>query len=79
MSNENKLGQEPAFPTDPMNSAFSEWNGMSKRFYAVCQILPGIISGKGSAGLNELRDNYMERSVELAFKYADEVLKQEIQ
>jgi len=60
----NKLGQEPAFPQ------LEVCDGMSKRFYATCAAMQGLLAGR-SARLN------CEFVAEEAFRYADELLKQE--
>ena len=66
MENE-KLGQEPAFP---MSQPINEYEiGMSKRFYAACAAMQGFISSgyEGSADV----------IVEMAYLFADALLKQE--
>lgn len=70
MSNEKKF--EPAFPMD-----FEQRNdfqlGMSKRFYAACAALTGIMANSNS---DFIRMNF-ETAVEHAYRCADELLKQE--
>ena len=91
---EEKLGQEPAFPYDeygyinedmPCNLIESH-NGMSKRFYAACQIAPSVISAllssdKAIQGLNnvmkETNSSQEEVIVGMVYEYVDELLKQE--
>ena len=64
----NKLGQEPAFPSgDPENLSWRP--GMSKRFFAACMALQGMLSGN-------LRLNY-DVLIKKAYFCADELLKQE--
>ena len=62
MENE-KLGQEAAFPM------YQVEGGMSKRFYAACAAMQGFISSgyEGSADV----------IAEMAYRVADELLKQE--
>jgi len=86
-----KLGQEPAFPKSAYvsneGSIDPPQEGMSKRFYAACVAMQGIISN------SELRDCLLMDSkqpnlnperispeaylVKNAYEYADELLKQE--
>lgn len=94
-----KLGQEPAFPTEPIdvvvgqhsynyqdengNSRIGYQNefgkqtqqGMSKRFYAACAAMTGILSNENV--LNGKTSNGPSEFVRLAYKCADEILKQE--
>jgi len=70
MSNEKKL--EPAFPMD-----FEQRNdfqlGMSKRFYAACAALTGIMANSNP---DFIRMDF-ETAVGHAYRCADELLKQE--
>lgn len=72
MSNEKKF--EPAFPMD-----FEQRNdfqlGMSKRFYAACAAMNGILSNENV--LNGKTSNGPSNYVRLAYRCADELLKQE--
>lgn len=61
-----KLEQEPAFPFSNMGSTVM---GMDKRFYAATQILSGFASGGHTGGA--------PHKVSTAYKWADELLKQE--
>lgn len=66
----DKLGQEPAFSCvtgDTSNGYLQE--GMSKRFYAACAAMQGILSNPTIIPSDKL--------AEYSFKYADELLKQE--
>ena len=89
MSNEKpKLGQEPAFPlTETYSSSIS--TGMSKRFYAACCAMQGILSSHKEGlycdkqeaapaiGLNErytLNPKYLAK---VSYRIADELLSQE--
>jgi hypothetical protein len=71
--NVKKLGQEPAFPCInadriPFN------NGASKRFYAACAAMQGILGNKNA---NPTRQEHFQNIIEDAYKLADELLKQE--
>ena len=66
METKNKLGQEPAFPSLDVT------DGMSKRFYAACAAMQGIISYKGMQSLTSDKE-YIKRS----YEFADELLRQE--
>ena len=70
-----KLGQEPAFPVDGKNQSDSlkyGLSGMSKRFYAACAAMQGI------AAMHSTRtDIDNEWICKTAFNTADELLKQE--
>ena len=72
--NKEKLGQEPAFPMD-----FEQRNdyqlGMSKRFYAACAAMNGILSNENV--LNGKTSNGPSGYARLAYRCADELLKQE--
>lgn len=78
-----KLGQEPAFPV--CSQAFStvigrghEPIGMSKRFYAACAAMQGILSDKE----NQVIDGNLasvEQIINVSYVLADELLKQEEQ
>ena len=71
-----KLGQETAFPSvsdishDGNDTMISGTNGMSKRFYAACAAMQGLLSCYG----NSKRDDSI---IKWSFQYADELLKQE--
>lgn len=71
-----KLGKEPAMPS--LEYRYSQYsgqpsiyssNGMSKRFYVATKILQGFASDPNVYNT--------ETIVELAYKWADELLKQE--
>ena len=89
-----KLGQEPAFPISDANSNLAAWNaninptGMSKRFYAACAAMQGIISNFPhdpkhiELEMKSILKAYGnikvgEAVVKEAYMYADELLKQE--
>jgi len=76
---ENKLRQEPAFPNGmEVNNDY----GMSKKFYAACAAMQGILSN--SIIIDKLGDddslNNNERYniiIKDSYRFADELLKQE--
>ena len=84
----NKLGQESAFPHDeygyinedmPCNLIESH-NGMSKRFYAACAAMQGLLANADwtkSANIPDDFDEYKERIANASYEFADELLKQE--
>ena len=66
-----KLGQDPAFPKQGVHS---DIYGMSKRFYAACIAMQGILANSHiTTGLG-----YKEGIAESAFKMADALLKKEL-
>lgn len=73
-----KLGQEPAFPQcDTVQEALADTNistfGMSKRFYAACAAMQGILSNESS----EMLRLDAREVANMAFDHADKLLKQE--
>lgn len=75
-----KLGQEPAFPTSEFGNTLpinAPQQGMSKRFYAACAAMQGILSGMDCQSMVEYRSTDTEGVVSLAYMMADELLKQE--
>ena len=81
MSNKNKLGQEPAFPSGEIDMETFEPTkdhlGMSKRFYAACKAMQGLCSSEQIGITAEQATKRVPRVVKLAYVYADELLKQE--
>ena len=69
----NKLGHEPAYPVS-MNVIAENYQGMSKRFYAACAAMQGIVSAVNNDVLYEYD---CEHIVKESFRFADELLKQE--
>lgn len=67
---ENKLGQEEAFACA---SSGGHQPGISKRFYAACAAMQGLLSANKS-GIVFLEP---EEAIRFAYFYADELLKQE--
>lgn len=77
-----KLGQEPAFarPFGEVGDTFSEsQEGMSKRFYAACAAMQGILSNKRTLIDQYHPECFPEEIVHNAYVFADELLKQENQ
>ena len=85
----NKLGQEPAFPHDeygyinedmPCNLIESH-NGMSKRFYAACAAMQGLLANpylmESLANDAKSTQDARLRIIKSSYQYADELLKQE--
>ena len=83
-----KLGQEPAFPVPTNcnlkldsngNVVNSPEDGMSKRFYAACAAMQGILANQnGEYGvIGETNQQYTERLISQSYQFADELLKQE--
>lgn len=82
-----KLGQEPAYPVDGnyASDAFKTNNaGMSKRFYAACAAMQGLLSNVSMMqALSKIYPNasdYPKISKQitvLSYIHADELLKQE--
>lgn len=70
-----KLEREAAFPEqtweyDAQNNVLNSQNpGMSKRFYAACAAMQGLMVG--------VDDPVYENIAKISFKMADELLKQE--
>lgn len=79
MNNEEKIGQEPAFPVSDPNTALAMFNagidptGMSKRFYAACMAMQGLIT----TGIATERGIYNPSIGKMSFEIADELLKVE--
>ncbi len=55
--------------------------GMNKRFYAACAVMQGLLANSGfywqGSGLENLSGVTPELAANLAYQYADELLKQE--
>ena len=76
---EKKLGQEPTFPIEINNDKFHiSGIGISKRFYAACAAMQGILSNE-DLRIAILKDeiNGHGNFAKIAFEFADELLKQE--
>ena len=88
---EEKLGQEPIFPTSVNNHYVGEGvegnpvyykplgdTGMNKRFYAACAAMQGILaSSKGFMYKSGNTSYSLFNKVEFAYECADELLRQE--
>lgn len=64
------LGQEPAFASF-QGEQYSTQQGMSKRFYAACAAMQGILSNSDVTVKNA------KDYAEMAYDFADEILKHE--
>lgn len=79
---EEKLGQEPAFPLPAdvgVNYYFNKVipdpaNGMSKRFYAACAVMQGILAN--SQFITDCGGS-PKVIIEYSYELADELLRQE--
>lgn len=84
---ERKLGQEPAFPyvEELIGSYGTKYDqvthGMSKRFYAACCAMQGILANVNwDRALSESSvKGGVEITAKAAYAFADELLKQENQ
>ena len=85
-----KLGQEPAFAALAIDKSIKSDeqttehslngnNGMSKRFYAACAAMQGILANQnGEYGvIGGTNQQYTERLISQSYQFADELLKQE--
>lgn len=85
METENKkLGNEPAFPVE--NLGQHSYPGMSKRFYAACQIAPPLISSlmsdrERAQNIHNLAkengSSYRTIVIKMVYELVDELLTQE--
>ena len=71
MEQKQKLGKEPAFPV--IDDVGTVAIGISKRFYAACAAMQGILASS-DADVQLLNDN---QKAEYSFIMADKLLKQE--
>lgn len=85
----NKLKTRPAYPleystfegmTPNKTRVYHYETGMSKRFYAACVAMQGMLASH--ANLNSSHpmhssDEDIEKAIKTCYKYADELLKQE--
>lgn len=70
---EKKLGQESAFPTiENFNGIVDHTGGVSKRFYAACAAMQGILASSGEHDWIDVKITATK-----SLEYADELLKQE--
>lgn len=75
---DNKLGQTPAFPEMHDNTDINKYvqPGISKRFYATCAAMQGLLANSTNSN-RELRYDHMEEFIKNCYAFADELLKQE--
>lgn len=82
----SKLKNESAFPHERVtertgDGAIKKWvncNGMSKRFYAACAAMQGILASPGNEPKSEETfPEYYRKLVKASYMLADELLKQE--
>lgn len=73
---ESKLGKEAAFPSKSQHYSELVINkGMSKRFYAACAAIQGILANEH---INPNGIMPIKNKVAIAYQYADELLKREL-
>ena len=76
-----KLGQEPAFANGNKNTKDSDGtpNGMSKRFYAACAAMQGMLahSTRYHCRKEDEALTWKQGMIKEAYELADELLKQE--
>ena len=85
MENQGKLGQDPAFALAAFGSGEVIYEpGMSKRFYAACMAMQGLLAGKYyntlvNSPTNNIEDGFPEpiTIIRDAYVFADELLTQE--
>lgn len=78
LEKELNLGKEPAFPNTDCET-FSN-DGMSKRFYAACAAMQGILANQHWADSMKIKDDWDEfkdRVISGSYELANELLKQE--
>jgi hypothetical protein len=74
-----KLGQESAFPEPYVNDphlAITHTKGMSKRFYAACAAMQGVLA---ASNILQIKTPHIELLTKISYEIADELLKQENQ
>jgi len=81
-NNKTKLGQEPAYPSDYHSNNDPRSNGVSKRLFIATEAMKALLSKngfywQGDGELENLNGLTPDFTAELAFKYADAILKQE--
>ena len=73
-----KLGTEPAFPFQLPDYGHSGIEiGITKRFYAACAAMQGILSANPKETWGNIEIPIPKYVAELSFEFADELLKQE--
>jgi len=76
---DEKLGQDNAFPMDYARDGFKMENGVSKRFYAACMAMQGIIQSESF--MKNQRESGVSKTDFVAYwsyRMADEILRQEL-
>ena len=83
----SNLKNESAFPYEEVkerkdsNGGITKWRtykGMSKRFYAACAAMQGILASPGNEPKSEeTLSEYYRKLVKASYMLADELLKQE--
>lgn len=68
-----KLGQESAFPIRETKDTESIELGMSKRFYAACAAMQGLLANPSP---DMIRSNPTQIA-DMAYEFADELLRKE--
>jgi len=83
----NNLGQSPAFAGSKVTSDGRNFyeEGMSKRFYAACTAMQGILANQNNSNHNTFGINsvgsavdYIENLCTDSYRFADELLRQEL-
>jgi len=80
-----KLGQEPAFPIEEMQKNVNDSGvsqmvphlGMSKRFYAACMAMQGLLANNPKVMHGNWELPIPALMVEYSFEIADELLEKE--
>ena len=72
-----KLGQEQAFPMEQHdgNDLYEIHHGMTKRFYAACAAMQGFVANSNYRDTDSY--THKEELINICYKMADELLKQE--
>lgn len=71
---EDKLGLEPAFPVVETKNIESIELGISKRFYAACAAMQGLLA---NSEITEIVHRNVSKAIKDCYMLADELLKQE--
>ena len=81
MTKKKRLGEEPAFPRAGGTSFGGEYweaqDGMSKRFFAACSAMRGLISANPKYLQGTQDVPFTGMLIKISFEYADELLKKE--
>ncbi len=71
---DEKLKQEPAFPTIWIDDDNKVYKGINKRFYTACVAMQGLLA---NPSINIPDYNQFAEFAKVCFRYADELLKEE--